>query len=389
MRIRRTTLLCCALLAACETRSVRDVAREGATHAVAEPRVVRLQIDATAPNEAGAAHSAGAFVLVGGTVIGVGKQNLLVDGGKIVGVGVAADAAERVLNVAGRFIVPAFIDSHVHLAYYADGAAELASNGIAAVLDLAAPIAALNVDHAPLRVLNTGPMITAPNGYPLNSWGAAGYGLSVANPAAGAAAVETLFKAGVNAIKVPLTTAPTLDDATVKAVVAAAHAHGLKVYCHALEDKNAARAAADGVDVLAHTPVEPLSAATLDAWKGRTVISTLSAFSGAEVVLENLRQLRARGVRVLYGTDFGNTRETGVQSLEITRLMAAGFDGASIVDIGTRIPAEFLGLTELGTLQVGKRASFLVLAADPTLDPHTLSQPVAVYVDGALVSAGL
>ncbi len=351
--------------------------------------MVRLGLDAGAPSDGGTVHSDGAFVLVGGTIVGLGRQNLLIEGGKIAAVGVAADAAEHVVNVGGRFIVPGFIDSHVHLAYYPDGAAELASNGLVAVLDLAAPIAALGVDHAPLRVLNAGPMITAPNGYPLNSWGRAGYGLAVANPAAGAAAVETLFKAGVSAIKVPLTAAPTLDDATVKAVVAAAHAHGLKVYSHALEDQNAARAAADGVDVLAHTPVEPLSVATLDAWRGRTVISTLSAFSGAEVVLENLRQLRARGVRVLYGTDFGNTREVGVQSVEITRLMAAGFDGASIVDIGTRIPAEFLGLTDLGSLTVGKRASFLVLQADPTVDPHTLSQPLAVYVDGTLVSAGL
>jgi len=238
-------------------------------------------------------------------------------------------------------------------------------------------------------VLNAGPMITAPAGYPLNSWGADGYGLGAANPAAAAAAVETLFKAGVQAIKVPLTAAPTLDDASVKAVVKAAHAHQLKVYTHALEELSAARAAADGIDVLAHTPTEALSEATLEAWKARTVISTLSAFGGSSAALNNLRALRERGARVLYGTDFGNTRETGIQSLEITQLLSAGMDGASIVKAGTSVPAAFLGLTDLGSLEVGKRASFLVLAADPTVDPHTLSQPIAVYVDGTLVSAGL
>ena len=198
-----------------------------------------------------------------------------------------------------------------------------------------------------------------------------------------------MFKAGVQAIKVPLTAAPTLDDATVKAVVKAAHAHQLKVYTHALEDASAARAAADGIDVLAHTPTEALSESTLEAWKTRTVISTLSAFGGGSAALNNLRALRERGARVLYGTDFGNTRETSIQSLEITQLIAAGMDGASIVRAGTSVPAEFLGLTDLGSLEVGKRASFLVLAADPSVDPHTLSQPVAVYVDGTLVSAGL
>jgi imidazolonepropionase-like amidohydrolase len=102
-----------------------------------------------------------------------------------------------------------------------------------------------------------------------------------------------------------------------------------------------------------------------------------------------LHDLRARGARVLYGTDLGNTRDTTIQAAEISALLGAGFDGASIVRAGTSVPAEFLGLTDLGSLEVGKRASFLVLAADPSVDPHTLSAPVAVYVDGALVSAGL
>ena len=370
------------LLVGCSTHTPPQ---ETGAHRAAKPH----PLASAAPVVSGTARSSAAFVLKGGTVFGVGKRNLLIDGGRVVETGVSDDAAERVVDVAGRYVVPGFIDCHVHLAYYPDGAAELASNGIVAVLDLAAPVNTLGIDHAPLRVLNAGPMITAQGGYPTNSWGKNGYGLGVATPAAGAAAVETLFKAGVQAIKVPLTAAPTLDDATVKAVVSAAHAHGLKVYTHALEDKNAARAAADGIDVLAHTPTEPLSEASLDAWKARTVISTLSAFGGGSAAVENLRELRERGARVLYGTDFGNTRETGVQSLEISALLSAGFDGAGIVNAGTRVPAEFLGLSELGSLEVGKRASFLVLSADPSSDPHTLSEPLAVYVDGVLVTAGL
>ena len=382
--MRRTTLFAFVFLG-CSTRTTpQDGGKHTAVeHAPAEPHAAPVAL----PGDAG--HSASAFVLEGGVVFGVGQQNLLIDGGRVVAIGVGHDAAERVVNVSGRYLVPGFIDSHVHLAYYPEGAAELASNGIVAVLDLAAPTGALTVDHAPLRVLNAGPMITAPAGYPTNSWGADGYGLAVADAATGRAAVETLFKAGVQAIKVPLTAAPTLDDATVKAVVGAAHAHGLKVYTHALEERKAARAARDGIDVLAHTPTEALSDATLEAWKTRTVISTLSAFGGGEAAINNLRALRARGARVLYGTDFGNTRETSVQSLEITQLMSAGMDGESIVKAGTSAPAEFLGLKDLGTLEVGKRASFMVLAADPSRDPHTLSQPVTVYVDGSLVSAGL
>lgn len=329
------------------------------------------------------------FVLEGGVVFGVGARNLLIESGRIKAVDVARDAAERVVDVRGRYIVPGFIDSHVHLAFWPDGAGDLATNGIVAVLDLAAPLTALKTDYAPLIVLNAGPMITAKGGYPLNSWGAKGYGIEATSPESGVAAVEQLFKAGVAAIKVPLTTSgPALDDATLQAVVGAAHAKQLKVYTHALDRANVTRAAAAGVDVLAHTPTQLLDAAALDAWKGRTVISTLGAFGGAAATA-NLRALRERGVRVLYGTDFGNTRLTTIQKSELVALAAAGLDGAEIVRAGTSVPAEFLGLSELGSLEVGKRASFLVLAQDPTLDPQTLSEPIAVYVDGTLVSAGL
>jgi len=119
------------------------------------------------------------------------------------------------------------------------------------------------------------------------------------------------------------------------------------------------------------------------------VISTLAAFGGSAAAVKNLHDLRERGTRVLYGTDLGNTRDTNIQLAELDLLVAAGLDGASIVRAGTSVPAEFLGLSDYGSLTVGKRASFLVLAADPSLEPRTLSQPVAVYVDGKLVSAGM
>jgi len=147
------------------------------------------------------------FVLLGGTVFGVGRQNLLVENGHIAAVGVTRSAAEDVVEVSGRYIAPGFIDSHVHLAYY-EVADDLLSSGIVAVLDLAAPLATLKDNHAPLRVLNTGPMITAKLGYPTTSWGSGGYGLEVSSSAEAVSAVDQLLAAGVQAIKVPLTAPP-------------------------------------------------------------------------------------------------------------------------------------------------------------------------------------
>ena len=359
------TLLLVFILFGC---TAREQTRETEQHAPATPR--------PEPERSS--------VVVGGTVFGLGRTNLRIVAGHVSAIGVTPAANEAVIDATGRFVVPGFIDSHVHLAYDPVGD-QLLSNGIVAVLDLAAPLAALSAPHGALVVQNAGPMITAPLGYPTTSWGHDGYGLEVASRAEASAAVEMLFKAGVQAIKVPLTAPPTLDDDTVKAIVQAAHRHQLKVYAHALEAVNAARAAADGVDVLAHTPTEPLDDATLDAWRKRTVISTLAAFGGAASIA-NLRALHQRGARILYGTDFGNTRDTHIQFDEIDALLAAGLDGNEIVRAGTAVPAEFLALSDLGTLEPGKRASFLLLDRDPSEEPRALSSPSGVYIDGVRVS---
>ena len=112
--------------------------------------------------------------------------------------------------------------------------------------------------------------------------------------------------------------------------------------------------------------------------------STLSAF-GAPDAVENASIFHARGGTFLYGTDFGNTTTTGIDIAEIDDLTAAGFDGAAILDAGTRVPAAFWGLNDLGALEAGKSASVLVLAEDPWRMPETLASPVAVYIDGVRV----
>ncbi len=324
--------------------------------------------------------SARHFALVGGTVVGVGRVDVTIRDAQVEAVGAAAEGVERV-DVSGRFLAPAFIDSHVHLSYYPVGA-QLLARGVVAAVDLAAPLDAFSVDVQPLTLLASGPMLTAVSGYPTQSWGSDGYGLEVASAAEAEAAVDALVKDGAALIKTPFTSAPTLADDVVAALVARTHEHGLKVFAHALAASDAQRAAAAGVDVLAHTPVEVLDAATIQAFSGRAVISTLSAFGGSAVTVQNLRDLRAAGARVLYGTDLGNSRDAGIQAAEILLLQQAGLDGAAILASGTSVPAEYLGLQGLGAIAPGKRAALLVLAQDPLENPETLAEPVQVYVDG-------
>ncbi|MCA9517035.1 MAG: amidohydrolase family protein, partial [Myxococcales bacterium] len=226
-------------------------------------------------------------------------------------------------------------------------------------------------------------------GYPTQSWGRDGYGLEVPNAEAGRAAVAKLAGLGARFIKVPFQGEAQLSDEIAAAVIDEAHLRGLHVAVHALGDADAARAGRLGADILAHTPVEPLQPATLDLWAGKTVVSTLGAFGGADSTVANLRALRERGATVLYGTDFGNTTVAGVDPRELTLLSRAGLDGAAVLAAGTTAPATFWGFADLGALAPGKAATFMVLRDDPRVVPSTLSSPASVWVRGLATGGGV
>lgn len=140
-------------------------------------------------------------------------------------------------------------------------------------------------------------------------------------------------------------------------------------------------AARGEVDVLAHTPVEPLSPMSIDAWKTRAVITTLGAFGGRASTVENLRQLRAAGATVLYGTDLGNTRDAGPSTREIELMREAGMDDAAITAAMTTAPMAWWKLP-LATFEPGAEATFLVLDADPRVDADALLSPREVWLRG-------
>ena len=129
-----------------------------------------------------------AWVLTGAKRPGGEAVALRVEHGRITAVAPTLDPGELpVVDLGGRTIVPAFVDSHVHLTY-APAGPTLADHGIAAAVDLGAPLDRLPPSDGP-KVLVAGPLLTAPGGYPTQSWGRDGYGLEVADAKEGAAAV--------------------------------------------------------------------------------------------------------------------------------------------------------------------------------------------------------
>jgi hypothetical protein len=93
------------------------------------------------------------------------------------------------------------------------------------------------------------------------------------------------------------------------------------------------------------------------------------------------------GVGFLAGTDSG-----GVPYLyygfslhdELTLLVEAGFTPMQALQAATRDPAQFLGLNDTGTVEVGKRADLVLLGADPLADIHNTRKIEAVLLGGRL-----
>ena len=315
---------------------------------------------------------------------------LAVEGGRIAGEASKPPPGKRTVDASGLLLLPAFVDAHVHLSVAGSvpevAAAEL-RGGVAAVLDLGEPERTLPLAAPPLRVRFAGPLLTAPRGYPTQSWGANGYGLELATPSEGRAAVLRLSKAGVRFVKLAFDRRfPVLDAEVARAVADEAHRLGLRVAAHALDADAVRRALSAGADVLAHTPVEPLpddlvqQAAARHVW----LVSTLHAFGGTSAALDNLRRLRAAGVRVAYGTDLGNQGTApGIDANELALLGKAGFSGREAIEAATSAAAELLGEPDLGHLRKGAAASLIGVPEAALQDPRALARPTLVLIDGA------
>lgn len=284
------------------------------------------------------------------------------------------------LDIKGMWLVPAFIDSHVHMSLY-PASEQLAKAGIAGVVDLASPRVDKTRSTGRLFAIRSGPMLTVTRGYPTQSWGGGGYGQESDSKAEAVAAVDALLGQGSDIIKVALG-ANGLPVPWLDAVVAQAHRHKVKVVVHALGREEAGHAAESKADVLAHVPMEALDQATIEKWGERAVITTLAAFGGSAEAVENLRAMREQGAITLYGTDLGNSKYVGIHPDEIELMMAAGMDGEAILQSATSLPAAFWGFAHLGAIAPGKAASFMLLAEDPIADPLAVTRASHVYIDG-------
>jgi hypothetical protein len=211
-------------------------------------------------------------------------------------------------------LMPGVVDRHIHLGLV--NAAALADTAVVEVHDLGwVPRIARGwkVDRPTGGLIKiAGPFLTAVGGYPADrAWAPAGSVRELAGPGDGVRAVQEAAAHGHDLIKVVLHSgAPLLDDATLDAVVRAAHRHRLPIGVHAEGRGQARRAFEAGADILVHAPwTESLPDDLLRAMTGSMAwISTFAIHTEADRAraLDNARRFVDFGGRLQYGTDMGN-----------------------------------------------------------------------------------
>ena len=98
----------------------------------------------------------------------------------------------------------------------------------------------------------------------------------------------------------------------------------------------------------------------------------------------NLRILIGSGVPIAFGTDSGPPgRFPGYfEHMEVDLMTEAGLTSREILRSATGVAARCLGLDDVGTLEAGKWADFVVLTKDPIADIRGLRSIDRVYIAG-------
>jgi imidazolonepropionase-like amidohydrolase len=375
---------------------------------------------------------------------------IVVDGTKIVRAGTQIEipAGAHVIDLGDRTVMPGLIDAHTHIALHAGNYNEqlltespefraivstvnarlTLEAGITTIRDLgneAAGLTDLALRDAIAQGYVPGPRILGAI-HPVVTTGAyrmSPYAPSTQTPAIAVegngpdalrAAVRQLITDGADVIKVyldsgrkgrysDLKAAPTFSQPELDAIVAEAHAAGIKVAAHCSTDAAARMGVAAGVDSLEHGLYISEETFRMMAAKGVVYVPTLLVFEmwrkdpllfgeGPTPSQEHLdsvvrehtlsfqRALKTP-VRIAFGTD--TFEKTGTNAQELESMVRAGMKPLDALRAACSVSAALLGIEAIaGTIEPGKSADLIAVAGDPTTDVSLLQRVSFVMKEG-------
>jgi len=202
----------------------------------------------------------------------------------------------------------------------------------------------------------------------------------------------------------------SMNQATLAALVQAAHAANLKVLTHTVSVEPGLLAARAGVDVIAHSLQDrELTTAEIGIIKasGLSYVPTLavyeprasrSAGNSAQdlqrerkfgIALYNVKALHDAGVAIASGTDAGMFPHAGATGHELELLVRAGLTPSAALIAGTVNSARSIGLAaDRGTIEPGKRADLVLVDGRPWEDIAAIHKVTDTLVDGRVLYTG-
>jgi imidazolonepropionase-like amidohydrolase len=369
------------------------------------------------------------FVITGAAVVdGTGAAaravHVVVEGERIRSVGGPIPAGARVINAQGHTLLPGLFDVHTHVSYAsgpaapADWPAHLKAylnHGVTTVADFGTYAEAFE----PMRRLvrdgkidaprvHYASRVTTPGGHGAEGGRGDFFSLEVLTPREARAAVERLLPYRPDAIKVftdgwryggaPDMT--SMEEATLAAIVEAAHKNGIEVLTHTVTLEQAKKAARAGVDVIAHGIGDAdaddellrlmkekgvFYAPTLAVYEPRSASTATWRQKRWFHLLRNTALLRLGGVRFANGTDSGVTgTHHGKAALrEMQLLVAAGLTPLEAIAASTGNSARALGVAgERGAISEGKLADLMLVEGAPHLNIGDIENVRRVFLGG-------
>lgn len=363
------------------------------------------------------------------------NERLIVKEGMIV-TGPNDDDDLPVLDGQGMTILPGLIDAHTHS--WGSALSDALRFGVTTQLDMFTGTSMLvgtrdaraNLTRTEKADLfSSATLATVPGGHGTQ------FGIAIdtlTTPQEAAGWVDARIAEGADYIKLVYIPGqdriPSLDRATAKAVIDAAHERGMMAMAHISTQAAARDLIEDGIDgfvhIFADEPVSPdvvemateaglfvvptlavlamvdgqsQGPALIDDPRAEPFLSgsqrqTLTASFGEgpfpgfdlEIGLANTKALYDAGIPILAGSDAPNPGTTYGASLhqEMALLVRAGLPAPDAIEAATRLPAQVFDLAGRGSLSAGDRADFLLVKGNPYADISESLNIAAIVKNG-------